>query len=252
EQQGSQHRRREPGPRAQHRPGDDEEERERHGAPYPESPDEPRGERCSQGKAQHGKAREDADGRRGQRELGRDVADDGTQRGDRSAEVRREDEDRDEQQPAAAGEAELHPSNCRTTMRSRSASESRWAGSRPPSRLSSTARNSVIAASTRARPSSVSRTSTPRRSSGEGSRLTSPWLTIRSMRLVIVPEVTSVWVSSAPGERRYGGPARRNAARTSNSHDSRPERANAPRRARSRCRARRVTRESTVSGETSR
>ena len=54
--------------------------------------------------------------------------------------------------------------------------------------------------SARSRPSAVSRTSTPRRSLGSGSRSTRPFLASRSMRLVIVPEVTSVWVSSWPGE----------------------------------------------------
>ncbi len=40
------------------------------------------------------------------------------------------------------------------------------------------------------------------------------------MRLVMVPEVTSVWVSSWPGESWYGAPARRSEVRTSNSQGS--------------------------------
>ena len=64
----------------------------------------------------------------------------------------------------------------------------------------------------------------------------------RSIRLVMVPEVTRVARSSAPGVSWNGGPARRRADSTSNSHDSRSCAAKAPRRAMSRCLASRETR----------
>ena len=44
-----------------------------------------------------------------------------------------------------------------------------------------------------------SRSNTPRRSFGSGPRTTSPFAASRSIRLVMVPEVTSVARSSAPG-----------------------------------------------------
>ena len=64
----------------------------------------------------------------------------------------------------------------------------------------SASRRAVNAPSTAALPSAVSRTSTPRRSSGSGCRSTKPRPASRSTRLVIVPLVTSVSRSSRPGE----------------------------------------------------
>src|SRR6202012_3777351 len=90
------------------------------------------------------------------------------------------------------------------------------------------------------------------RGRGWGARDGRPAGASRSMRLVIVPEVTRVARSSAPGVSWNGGPARRSAESTSNSQDSRPCAANAPRRAMSRCLASRETRLSTCSGATSR
>jgi hypothetical protein len=95
-------------------------------------------------------------------------------------------------------------------------------------------------------------TSTPRLSLGSGSRRTSPLRISRLMRLVMVPEVTRVARSSAPGVSWNGGPCRRSADSTSNSHDSSPCSANAPRRAMSRCRASLEIRLSTCNGSTSR
>src|SRR5690606_21516743 len=71
------------------------------------------------------------------------------------------------------------------------------------------------------------------------------------MRLVMVPLETRVCGSSAFGLAWNGGPSRRRAASTSNSHGSSPELAKASRRARSRCFASRATRESTCRGEKS-
>ena len=61
-------------------------------------------------------------------------------------------------------------------------------------------------ASTAARPSVVSRTMTPRRSSGSGYRSTYPRALRRSIRLVMVPLVTSVSRSRRPGDSSYGVP----------------------------------------------
>jgi hypothetical protein len=69
------------------------------------------------------------------------------------------------------------------------------AASSPRSRSS----RSAIAASTLRKPGPVSSTSTPRLSCGSGCRRTRPRAASRSIRLVIVPEVTRVARSSAPG-----------------------------------------------------
>jgi hypothetical protein len=69
------------------------------------------------------------------------------------------------------------------------------AASSPRSRSS----RSAIAASTLRRPGPVSSTSTPRLSCGSGCRRTRPRAASRSIRLVIVPDVTRVARSSAPG-----------------------------------------------------
>ena len=63
----------------------------------------------------------------------------------------------------------------------------------------------------RACPSGVSRTSTPRRSSGSGLRSTKPRAASRSTRLVIVPLVTMVSLQQPPGRQlvRRPGPAQR-------------------------------------------
>ena len=126
-----------------------------------------------------------------------------------------------------------------------------------PVRAGTAARARVRAGRRRPRPRPSGRarervTSTPRRSRGSGSRETRPAAASRSIRLVIVPEVTRVARSSAPGVSWNGGPARRSADSTSNSQDSRPWAAKAPRRAMSRCLASRETRLRTWSGPTSR
>ena len=143
-------------------------------------------------------------------------------------------------------------SNGATSDRRAEASWSRAAGSSRSSRARSRSSRSAIAASTCSWPAWVRLTTTPRRSAGSGLRARKPRCSSRSIRLVIVPLVTSVWVTSRPGESAYGAPARRSALSTSNSQVSRPCSANAARRARSRWRARRLTRESTCSGATSR
>ena len=75
------------------------------------------------------------------------------------------------------------------------------------------------ASSTVARPSGVSRTSTPRRSLGSGSRSTRPRAASRSTRLVIVPLVTEGGLAqeSHPVSAGRAGRTRRRAASTSNS-----------------------------------
>ncbi len=60
--------------------------------------------------------------------------------------------------------------------------------------------NADLWASTVSRPAGVSRTRTPRRSPGSGLRRTKPRCSRRSTRLVIVPDVTRVSVTSWPGE----------------------------------------------------
>ena len=114
-----------------------------------------------------------------------------------------------------------------TSVRSSAASRCWSAGGSAASRVRSRSSSPDSAPSTVVRPVSVSRTSTPRRSRGSGSRSTSPRAASRSTRLVIVPLVTSVSRSSRPGESSYGAPARRSAASTSNSHGSRSCSANA-------------------------
>ena len=69
------------------------------------------------------------------------------------------------------------------------------AASNPRSRAS----RSAIAASTLRKPGPVSSTSTPRLSCGSGCRRTRPRAASRSIRLVIVPDVTRVARRSAPG-----------------------------------------------------
>ena len=137
-------------------------------------------------------------------------------------------------------------------IRIRSARCWRSPRSRPASSARSRPSRSARAASARATPCSVSVTRTPRLSLGSGSRRTRPAAASRSIRLVMVPEVTRVARSSAPGVSWNGGPCRRSAESTSNSHVSRPWSANAPRRAMSRCRASREIRLSTCIGSTSR
>ena len=137
-------------------------------------------------------------------------------------------------------------------MRIRSARRRRSPAFRPASSARSRRSRSAKAASTRAMPRSVSVTRTPRLSLGSGSRRTRPAAASRSILLVMVPEVTRVARSSAPGVSWNGGPCLRSADSTSNSHDSSPWSANAPRRAMSRCRASREIRLSTCSGSTSR
>ena len=76
-----------------------------------------------------------------------------------------------------------------------------WADAgRSASRVRSASSSAVNAPSTASLPSAVSRTSTPRRSSGSGCRSTRPRPASRSTRLVIVPLVTSVSRRSRPGE----------------------------------------------------
>ena len=87
---------------------------------------------------------------------------------------------------------------------------------------SPTSTSDTSAASTSPRPWSVNPTSTPRPSDVSGSRVTAPLATNLSTRLVIVPDVTWVSFSNWPGVSWYGDPARRSAARTSNSHPSIP------------------------------
>ncbi len=92
----------------------------------------------------------------------------------------------------------------------------------------------------------------PRPSRGSVRRLTSPRAARRSTRFVIVPLDTRVCCSSDFGLSSYGSPARRSADSTSNSHGSTSLASNAARRARSRCRASRSTRDRTSSGPKSR
>lgn len=111
---------------------------------------------------------------------------------------------------------------------------------------------SAIAESTALRPASVRDTRMPRPSFGSVRRATSPRAVSRSTRFVIVPLDTMVCCSRVFGLSSNGSPARRRADRTSNSHGSMPLASNAARRARSRWRASRSTRESTCSGAKSR
>ena len=143
-------------------------------------------------------------------------------------------------------------SNGASRLRSRRARVRRSAGSSAASSSRSRPSRSASASSALVRPRSVSVTRTPRLSRGSGLRSTRPASASRSIRLVIVPEVTSVARSRAPGVIWYGGPCRRSADSTSNSHCSSPCPANDAFRARSRCRASRDTRLSTCSGSTSR
>jgi len=65
------------------------------------------------------------------------------------------------------------------------------------------------------RPCSVNSTRMPRRSSGSGIRLTRPFSVSRSIRLVIVPDVTIIERKSSVGESWYGAPDRRRVANIS-------------------------------------
>lgn len=108
------------------------------------------------------------------------------------------------------------------------------------------------AASTAFLPRSVRVTKTTRRSVGDGPRLTRPLASSPSTRLVIVPLVTIVCLSSCPGVKEYGAPSRRNAAKTSNSQGSMEEELNASRRTRSISRETRLIRLKTSTGARSR
>lgn len=60
--------------------------------------------------------------------------------------------------------------------------------------------------SARVAPASVSRMRTERRSASSRTRSTRPLASIRSIRLVIAPEVTMAAGISAPAVSAYGGP----------------------------------------------
>ena len=256
DQDGADERGAEPVGGPQQRARQDGHQRRRDHPPGAQPPEQHGHERGGQREAEDRDAGEQADARGAQAEVGADVVDDRGERRDRGAQVQRVEQDRGEQQPARSGPSSRHALTTRRTARSPRAA-GRPAGRGPP-RRGRPAGPARRRAGPRTRrppgpgPAGVSCTSTPRRSSGAGCRSTSPCSARRSMRLVMVPLVTSVWVSSAPGDSRYGAPARRSADSTSNSHVSRSCRANAERRARSRCRASRLTRERTVRGRTSR
>src|SRR5258708_1304740 len=84
----------------------------------------------------------------------------------------------------------------------------------------------ISALSMSSRPCSVNSNRMPRRSSGSGMRLTSPFPSSRAIRLVIVPDVTIINPKSSVGESRYGGPARRRVASISKLQWFRPNCAN--------------------------
>ncbi len=84
----------------------------------------------------------------------------------------------------------------------------------------------ISARSMSSRPCCVNSTRMPRRSSGSGTRLTSPFSVSRSMRLVIVPDVTIIERKRSVGESRYGAPARRRVASISKLQWFRPNCAN--------------------------
>ncbi len=110
----------------------------------------------------------------------------------------------------------------------------------------------VRAASTSVHPCSVNSTRIPRRSSGSGTRLTRPFSVSRSMRLVIVPDVTIIERKSSVGESRYGAPARRRVASISKLQWFRPNCANTGSSSFSTTRDSREIRPTIPMGETSR